>query len=139
MIKADDPKKRGKASRNKGANAEREFAKIMCEKYGIEAHRGYVFYHQSDLVGLKGIHPEIKRREAVNLKSWLIQAEHESKIKRDGLPVVFYRQDRKPWMVAMYVKYFAQMIGSSNDNDGYVVMELNTFMEIWRSYADSID
>ena len=56
----------GKAQRDKGAQGERELAKILND-HGIKAHRGYVQFKQSDLVGVDGIHVEVKRQETAKI------------------------------------------------------------------------
>ena len=101
MIKQSDKSKRGAASRRKGANAEREIANLFRDKYGIECKRGQVFNHQSDLVGLPFIHPEVKRVEKLNVYEAMAQAICESGIRQDGLPTVFHRRDRTDWLVTM--------------------------------------
>lgn len=100
MIRQTDRKKRGKAARNKGKNAELELSHILTDS-GIPCHRGKVFYHESDIVGIPGIHPEVKRQESLNLWKAMQQAEEEAAIRNDGAPTVFFRRDRSGWMVCM--------------------------------------
>ena len=57
----EENRKRGRSARNKGAGAERELARLIRDNYGYEVHRGKVFYKESDIVGLDGIHMEVKR------------------------------------------------------------------------------
>lgn len=45
-----------------------------------------------DLVGLPGIHIEVKRAEQVRLSEWMAQATRDSKRFRDGMPAVFHRR-----------------------------------------------
>lgn len=94
----------GSMSRNKGANGERELANIFRDTYGLDVHRGYVFHHESDLVGLKGIHPEVKRVEALNIHKAMAQAIVEADVKGDGLPTVFHRKNGGRWMVTMLLE-----------------------------------
>ena len=58
----------GKASQRKGADGERELAAVLRE-YGYEIKRGgsMSFGELPDLVGLPGIHIEVKRCEQVRL------------------------------------------------------------------------
>lgn len=95
-----DPHKQGRTSRNKGADGERELSKILKE-YGYDTKRGFVFYHQSDVVGLPGIHIECKRVERLNVQAAIEQAVNEANIKRDGIPTLFHRRNRKGWLVTM--------------------------------------
>ena len=112
MIKQSDPKKRGRASRAKGAGAERELAALIRDWWGYEVHRGYTFHHESDLVGLKGIHPEVKRVEKLNIHKAMAQAVEEAEKRDDGLPVVFHRRDRGKWLVTMELPTFLDMYGA---------------------------
>lgn len=102
----------GKASQRKGADGERELAAVLRE-YGYEIKRGgsMSFGEVPDLVGLPGIHVEVKRREQVRLSEWMQQAEADSKRFRDGMPVVFHRRSREPWRVTMNLADFMRLYG----------------------------
>lgn len=100
MIIQQDASKRGKASRNKGARAERELANHLKDEYGLKVRRGQVFNHEPDLVGLVGIHPEVKRQDRLNIHEAMAQAIGAAQ-KHGGLPAVFFRRDRGEWMVCM--------------------------------------
>lgn len=97
----------GKASQRKGADGERELAAILRE-YGYIVERGgsMSFGEVPDLVGLPGIHIEVKRCEQVRLSEWMQQAETDSKRFSDGMPVVFHRRSREPWRVTMSLANF---------------------------------
>ena len=97
----------GKASQRKGADGERELAAVLRE-YGYEIKRGgsMSFGEVPDLVGLPGVHVEVKRREQVRLSEWMKQAEADSKRFRDGMPVVFHRRSREGWRVTMNLADF---------------------------------
>lgn len=100
----------GKRSQRKGADGERELAAILRE-YGYTVERGgsMSFGEVPDLVGLPGIHIEVKRCEQVRLSEWMQQAETDSKRFRDGMPVVFHRRSREPWRVTMSLADFMTM------------------------------
>lgn len=112
MIKQSDNRKRGKASRNKGASAERELANLIRDNWGYDVHRGKVFYHESDIVGLDGIHPEVKRQERLNIYNAMAQAVDEAKKRNDGIPTVFHRRDRGEWMVTMRLSDWIDLYGA---------------------------
>lgn len=112
MIHQDDPHKRGKASRQKGASAEREIANLIKDTWGYDVHRGKVFYHESDLVGLDGIHPEVKRVEKLNVSKAMAQAIEEAKKRGDGLPTVFHRRDHGEWLVTMRLEDWMDLYGA---------------------------
>lgn len=97
-----DKHSKGRYNRNKGAQGERELAKILADGLGIDAiRRGYVFCRESDVVGLKNIHIECKRVEKLNIENAMEQAINESEKRKDGVPTVFHRKNRKPWLVTM--------------------------------------
>lgn len=100
----------GKASQRKGADGERELAAILRE-YGYIVERGgsMSFGEVPDLVGLPGVHVEVKRCEQVRLSEWMQQAEADSKRFRDGMPVVFHRRSREGWRVTMNLADFMRL------------------------------
>lgn len=52
------------------------------------------------------ISPEIKRRKTLKtLYDWYEQAE-----KHEGNPVVFFRGDRKKWLVMLDLEYFLELL-----------------------------
>ena len=69
---------RGKRSRERGKRAELELANLIRDTWGYDVHRGKVFYHESDMVGLEGIHPEVKRVERLNIHEAMAQAIKEA-------------------------------------------------------------
>lgn len=107
----------GKASQRKGADGERELAAILRE-YGYIVERGgsMSFGEIPDLVGLPGVHIEVKRCEQVRLSEWMQQAETDSKRFGDGMPVVFHRRSREPWRVTMSLADFMTMYSAKFRN-----------------------
>jgi Holliday junction resolvase len=97
-----DYHKQGRSSRNKGAQGERELAKLLSDKLGLDSiKRGYVFCRESDVIGLKGIHIECKRVEKLNIENAMEQARNEAEKRKDGKPTLFHRRNRKGWLVTM--------------------------------------
>ena len=117
MIKQTDKKKRGAASRSKGARGERLLAQKL-KGYGFDVHRGFTFHHESDVVGLDGIHCEVKRVEKLNIHKAMAQAVEESEKREDGMPTVFFKRDREEWLVCMrlpdWIKLYKTWIGGCN-------------------------
>jgi len=108
--------KRGRSSRNKGANGERELARILSETFGLsDVKRGLVFCHESDLIGIKGIHVECKRVEKLNIDKAMEQAIAESEKRKDGVPTVFHRRNRKPWLVTMKLEDWIELYKGANN------------------------
>lgn len=92
----------GSKSQRKGATGERELA-IILREHGYDCTRGgsLSFGEVPDLSGLPGIHIEVKRQEKQNVYEWMNQARHDADKFRDGLPAVFWRKNRCPWLVVM--------------------------------------
>lgn len=96
-------------SKRKGAEGEREIAHILQEK-GFDARRGQQFCGKNgdaDVVGLDGIHMEIKRVENLNIYNAMAQSKSDA---RDGeIPTVIHRRNRDEWKVTMLLDDFIEM------------------------------
>lgn len=107
----------GRMSRNKGKTGERELANILKE-HGYDARRGQQFCGangDADVVGLPGIHIEVKRTESLSLYPALEQAESDA---REGeIPVVFHRRNHKRWVAIMELENFLNLYKGGNDAD----------------------
>lgn len=92
----------GSKSQRKGAAGERELAAILQE-HGYDCTRGgsLSFGEVPDLSGLPGIHVECKRVERLNVQEAMDQAIRDSERMQDGVPALFHRRNRKPWLVTM--------------------------------------
>ena len=109
--------KGGKRSQRKGADGERELAAILRE-YGYPIERGgsMSFGDVPDLVGLPGIHIEVKRTEQVRLSEWMAQALRDSKRFRDGIPAVFHLRSHEAWHVTMSLSDFMTLYSAKIHN-----------------------
>ena len=96
-------------SREKGALGERQVARILRE-HGYDARRGQQFCGangDADVVGLPGIHIEVKRVERLNIDNAMEQSKNDA---RDGeMPVVIHRKNGKKWLVTMSIDDFLKM------------------------------
>lgn len=103
----------GRASQKKGAAGERELAAIL-QKYGYDCTRGgsLSFGSVADVTGLPGIHIEVKRVEKLNVGEALDQSIQDSEWMRDGLPALFHRRNRKPWLVTMRLSDWLKLYGT---------------------------
>lgn len=92
----------GKSSQAKGRRAELELVRLL-QAQGIPAEPGQAVSYGAtpDIVGVDGVHVEVKRRENVNLSAALAQAETDAQKFGDGLPAVFHRANRESWRVTM--------------------------------------
>lgn len=100
----------GVRSQKKGRRGELELCRILAG-YGIEARPGcpVSFGAEPDIVGLPGIHVEVKRREQTDLSAALKQAAADSEKFGDGLPAVFMRGNRQNWRVVMALDDFMKL------------------------------
>ncbi len=97
-------------SSRKGANGERELAAILeAEGYHMERGGTESYGTAPDLSGLPGIHVEVKRVERLNVFEAMAQAIRDSKRFRDGMPTVFHRRNRTPWLVTMLLTDWLRM------------------------------
>lgn len=97
-------------SRQKGAVAEREIAGILREHGYTDARRGQQFCGangDADVIGLPGVHIEVKRTEKLRLEDAMTQARSDA---REGeTPVVFHRKNKKKWLVIMDLEDWLQL------------------------------
>ena len=100
----------GKASRDKGKRGEREVAEFLCD-HGIPARRGVQYAggaDSPDVIGLDGVHIEVKRTEALRLYPALEQAMAE---RRPGdIATVWHRPNGRPWAVIMLASEFIALM-----------------------------
>lgn len=99
----------GKRQREKGKRGEREVARKLKD-HGYDARRGQQYCGvagDADVIGLPGIHIEVKRVETFRLYDAMEQAKHDA---RDGeIPVVFHRKNDCNWVVVMDADQWIEM------------------------------
>ena len=105
--------------KQKGKRGELELVRKLKE-YGFDTRRSVQYNGkaedgQADLVGLNGIHIEVKRTERLNLYDAMAQAKHDA--KGGALPTVFHRKNDCKWLV---------------------VMELDDWMELYKEYFETV-
>ena len=103
----------GKTSQRKGAAGERELAALLSAA-GYDCQRGgsLSFGEIPDVLGLPGIHIEVKRVEKLNVGEAMEQAIRDSDRMLDGMPALFHRRNRKPWLVTMRLEDWLKLYGS---------------------------
>lgn len=123
MTKKKTKKEIGKSSKRKGKVGELEVVNLL-KKFGYNAHRSAQYFGNTgaaaDVVGLPGIHIEVKRVEKLNLKQAYEQAVHDSKANgKNEIPVVFHRRSHQPWMVMLSADDFLTLIkkGETTNNE----------------------
>ena len=93
-------------SKKKGKAGELEWVQF-CKEHGFdESHRTAQYCGNtgdaSDVIGLPGIHQEVKRVESLNVQTAIEQAIRDSKAEgKESIPIVAHRRNRKEWLVTM--------------------------------------
>lgn len=88
-------------SRNKGKVGEREWSNI-CKEQGYNTRRGQQFNGadgSADVIGIDGLHMEIKRVENLNISKAVKQA--VSDCRDSEMPIVAHRKNGEEWLVTM--------------------------------------
>lgn len=92
----------GRRSRNKGARGERDAAQALSEVLSVPARRGQQYSGVEDkdvVLGIPGIHVEVKRTEKLSLYPAMEQAARDA--ADDEVPLVLHRRNNKPWLVVL--------------------------------------
>jgi Holliday junction resolvase len=90
----------GRSSRTKGAQGERDWAKVVrahgfvCERTGRNGRTSEDNTHD-----VPGVHFEVKRDEHLSVDAMVRQAERDAPAGR--VPVVAYRRNFQPWRVVV--------------------------------------
>lgn len=87
-------------SKRKGQRGELEWARF-CRDQGYDCRRGqqYCGVEGEDVVGLPGIHCEVKRTENLRVYDAIDQARRDA--KPGQLPIVAHRRNHCDWLVIM--------------------------------------
>ena len=96
-------------SREKGKRGELEAVHALKE-YGYDVRRGQQFSGangDADVVGLPGIHLEIKRVEKLNIENAMAQSIRDARIGE--LPVLMHRKNRGMWLMTMPFTLWMEM------------------------------
>ena len=100
----------GKSSQRKGRDGERELRDRLKEYgYDVECGEPQSFGKVPDLVGLPGIHIECKRVERLNVPEAMRQAVRDAERFQDGMPALFHRRNRQPWLVTVRLEDFMRI------------------------------
>lgn len=86
-------------SKRKGKKGELDFAKF-CREQGYDVRRGqqYNGLEGEDVVGLPGIHVEVKRVERLNIYDAITQSKRDAQGK---IPIVAHRRNNCEWLITM--------------------------------------
>lgn len=92
----------GATEQRKGRRGEIELVRIL-QAHGIDAAPGQAVSYGAtpDVVGIAGIHAEVKRVERLNVPEAMKQAIRDAERFDDGRPALFHRRNRGAWLVTM--------------------------------------
>lgn len=88
-------------SREKGKRAEREAARALSDLLGVQVRRSQQYaggVDSADVVGVDGLHVEVKHQERMQLYDWIAQAVSDS---GEGVPIVVHRRNRSEWLCSL--------------------------------------
>ena len=104
-----------KTQKAKGARGEIMF-RDFCREHGFaNVQRGGQLPYQkgsflADVIGLAGVHLEIKNVEKLNVREAEEQAERDC---QDGrIPILAHKKNRKPWLITMRADDWLLMYGA---------------------------
>ena len=109
----------GRHSRNKGKRGEREVAKIFRDA-GYPARRSVQYNGRpgtaADVVGIPGMHIEVKFVEKERIREWYRQAERDARASiKQEIPIVVHRKIREPWLVTMSLDDFIRLLETDEE------------------------
>lgn len=123
-------------SRRKGAEGEREIAKIL-RGYGYDARRGQQYSGangDADVVGLPGVHIEVKRVEALNIDKAMEQSKRDA---RGEIPAVFHRKNGKEWKATVRLEDFIKLYKQAEAFEK-IVDKQDDYIEFKCEYGEEI-
>lgn len=107
-------------SKKKGAAGEREFANF-CKEKGFDVRRtaqfnGKELDSKADVVGIPGIHVEVKRVEKLNIHNAMDQAVRDN--HGVDIPIVAHRKNRTEWLITMRAEDWFKMWFGEEEHNG---------------------
>ncbi len=103
-----------KNSKQKGKRGELEFANL-CREHGFPARRSqqYAGIHgDADVIGIPGVHVEVKRVERLNVSVAMQQAIRDC---QNSIPIVAHRKNREPWYITMRAEDWFRLYKKAKD------------------------
>jgi hypothetical protein len=118
---------------NKGKAGEREAAEWLRKKLNLDiAPQRNLEQTRSggyDLIGLEPFIFEVKRQETLHLHDWWMQVKRAASATGD-IPIVMYRQNRKPWNFLISAKYIGV-------DAGYLIVNEVVFIKWFNKALDN--
>ena len=103
----------GKMSRDKGKRGERELAALLNKLFNIDTCRRGQQYcglaGNADVVGIAGVHSEVKRVESLNITKAMAQAVDDC--PDSDVPVVHHKKNGGDWMTTIRTEDLPELVG----------------------------
>ena len=100
----------GRASRDKGARGEREFANLLSNELGTVVKRKLGQARDSgDDIQVEQFRIEVKHCERLQIPAWCAQVEAACQMPNE-VPVVAFRRSGEPWRVVVPAKWFIRAL-----------------------------
>lgn len=103
----------GKSSKARGKRGELSLVHALRDAGFTEARRTAQYCGKagtSDVVGIEGLHVEVKNQERLNIWSALAQSQRDTEADGKGdIPAVFFKRNRSGWYVALPLPNFIKL------------------------------
>lgn len=103
----------GKSSKARGKRGELSLVHALRDAGFTEARRTAQYCGKagtSDVVGIEGLHVEVKNQERLNIWSALAQSQRDTEANGKGdIPAIFFKRNRSGWYVALPLPNFIKL------------------------------
>ena len=103
----------GKSSKARGKRGELSLVHALRDAGFTEARRTAQYCGKagtSDVVGIEGLHVEVKNQERLNIWSALAQSQKDTEADGNGdIPAIFFKRNRSGWYVALPLPNFIKL------------------------------
>ena len=108
--------------KQKGKRGELEFSRL-CREYGWEVRRTAQYCgntgEAADVVGLPGLHVEVKRVEKLNIYDGVEQMKRDrDKKDPDLLAILAHRRNNREWLITMTAEDWFRLYREYSDGSG---------------------
>lgn len=103
----------GKSSKARGKRGELSLVHALRDAGFTEARRTAQYCGKagtSEVVGIEGLHVEVKNQERLNIWSALAQSQRDTEADGNGdIPAIFFKRNRSGWYVALPLPNFIKL------------------------------
>ena len=130
-----------KSQRMKGKVGEREFLNLLGQSIGLSEslarNLGQSHAGGADCICIDGLAIEVKRCEQLTISTWWAQADRQaSGMIPARVPVLAYRQSRRPWMVVVPINWMLASAARPELAGATCTIDLPTFAALVQMHID---